>query len=526
VIAIVGGPHVLVEGLGAAIADGDSMPSLSDGTDFATTLQNAAALTRTFTVRNTGAAALTLGTPGLPAGYSITEGLSATIPAGGSDTFTVQLSTAVVGAFAGDVSFVTNDGTQSPFNFRVTGSVAAQTATVTTTGLFSLVGSVFSLKQSNMTGPADMTFSYGPSNAGWTPLAGNWDGAGADTIGLYNPATSVFYLKNTNTSGFADTSFAYGPAAGGWIPLAGDWNGDGIDTIGLYNPSTSVFYLRNANSGGYADTSFAYGPAGGGWRPIVGDWDGNGTDTIGLYNPTTSSFYLRNSNTSGYADANFGYGPAGGGWTPVAGDWNGNAHDTIGMYNPASASFYLRNTNDTGYADNYFSYSPAITGAVPLIGVWSGTLLRAADGETAASSETPALGSADVQPLVDAAIARWAAAGMDPLTLARLKQVEFLVTDLPGDHLGEAYTDQVYLDRDAAGHGWFVDPTPAEDEEYDFSTANRRLQAISPQAVDRIDLLTVVEHELGHIAGLDDLDILAETVMSRTLEASVRRNAR
>ena len=47
----------------------------------------------------------------------------------------------------------------------------------------------------------------------------------------------------------------------GWLPIAGDWNGDGKDTIGLYDPTKAVFYLRNTNDAGYADVSFAYGAA-------------------------------------------------------------------------------------------------------------------------------------------------------------------------------------------------------------------------------------------------------------------------
>jgi hypothetical protein len=50
------------------------------------------------------------------------------------------------------------------------------------------------------------------------------------------------------------------------------------------------------------------------------------------------------------------------------------------------------------------------------------------------------------------------------------------------------------------------------------------LRAIDPRAVDRIDLLSVVEHELGHIAGLDDTDLLAGGLMDRTLSRGIRRN--
>jgi hypothetical protein len=36
------------------------------------------------------------------------------------------------------------------------------------------------------------------------------------------------------------------------------------------------------------------------------------------------------------------------------------------------------------------------------------------------------------------------------------------------------------------------------------------LHAVDARAVDKIDLLTVVEHELGHILGFDDLDASAD----------------
>jgi len=52
----------------------------------------------------------------------------------------------------------------------------------------------------------------------------------------------------------------------------------------------------------------------------------------------------------------------------------------------------------------------------------------------------------------------------------------------------------------------FVDSTPAVDEEFTGPHGADQLQAIDSRAVDRIDLLTVVEHELGHVVGLDDLD--------------------
>ena len=40
------------------------------------------------------------------------------------------------------------------------------------------------------------------------------------------------------------------------------------------------------------------------------------------------------------------------------------------------------------------------------------------------------------------------------------------VADLPGGLLGEAVGKTILIDRDAAGYGWFVDPTPADDLEF------------------------------------------------------------
>jgi hypothetical protein len=97
-----------------------------------------------------------------------------------------------------------------------------------------------------------------------------------------------------------------------------------------------------------------------------------------------------------------------------------------------------------------------------------------------------------------------------------------VVRHLTGSHLGETAGETIYIDSNAAGHGWFVDSTPGADKEFAASGSSKRLSATDPKAVDQIDLLTVVEHELGHIAGLDDVDVLSDSIMGRTLGTGVR----
>ena len=72
------------------------------------------------------------------------------------------------------------------------------------------------------------------------------------------------------------------------------------------------------------------------------------------------------------------------------------------------------------------------------------------------------------------------------------------IADLPDNVLGLALDDRILLDRDAAGRGWFVDPTPDVEEEF-----NPTGRAIALSAINRVDLLTVVLHELGHALGLE-----------------------
>ena len=291
------------------------------------------------------------------------------------------------------------------------------------------------------------------------------------TSGAYDPIASRFYLKYANSEGFADAEFGFG--APGWKPLAGDWDGDGCDTIGLYDPATGMFYLRNSHTTGIADIAFPYGSIGSGWTPLIGDWDGNGEESAGFYQPGAAShFYLRNDFTAGIADVHFGLGFAG--VQPIVGDWLG----------PTGQSLKAESGN-----------------------------LKAESGRAASASLIPDPQS--LIPLVSTAIARWADAGVS------IAMPQVVVTDLPGAEVGRAQDNTIYLDRDAAGHGWFVDPTPAVDEEFSSSGA-----AVDPRAVDRIDLLTVIEHELGHLAGLSDLDASLETLMSDSLPTGVRRNPR
>jgi hypothetical protein len=102
-----------------------------------------------------------------------------------------------------------------------------------------------------------------------------------------------------------------------------------------------------------------------------------------------------------------------------------------------------------------------------------------------------------------AAVARWAAVGLTDAQMALLQTVELQIGDL-GSRLGVASGSLIVIDDDGAGWGWFVDATPWEDSEYQ-SNGNRLTAGAGSEAAGRMDLLTVVLHELGHRLGLLDL---------------------
>ncbi|WP_282204975.1 M23 family metallopeptidase [Kitasatospora fiedleri] len=162
---------------------------------------------------------------------------------------------------------------------------------------------------------AESTLVFGVS--GNRPVLGRWDG-GTDQIGVYM-ADGKFHLRMSDGS---VRVFGFGNG-GNWRPLAGDWNGDGAETVGAYDPATSTFYLRDSLTAGAADRTLTFGNPDN--IPVVGDWDRTGRTEIGVYNPGNRTFYFRHADAS---VTSVTYGDSGD--TPVTGDWNGDGWTTQG----------------------------------------------------------------------------------------------------------------------------------------------------------------------------------------------------
>jgi hypothetical protein len=91
--------------------------------------------------------------------------------------------------------------------------------------------------------------------------------------------------------------------------------------------------------------------------------------------------------------------------------------------------------------------------------------------------------------------------------------------------LGMTQTNQITIDSNAAGYGWYVDAS-AGNAAFSQQVAPTELRAnASSPAYGRMDLLTVVMHEMGHELGLPDFDPQTDSnsLMNGLLDAGVRR---
>jgi hypothetical protein len=142
------------------------------------------------------------------------------------------------------------------------------------------------------------------------------------------------------------------------------------------------------------------------------------------------------------------------------------------------------------------------------------------------SGQTANLTDAGLAALAAAAIDRLAAAGASAAQLAILNSVSFQIVDFAGAQLGSASAGVVQIDINGAGWGYFVDDSPLDDSEFELLAAGGgRQAALGSAAYGRIDLMSVVLHELGHILGHDHDSADGDDevgLMGATLETGIR----
>ena len=97
-------------------------------------------LTKTFTIKNIGTAALNLSNLKLPDGFSLVGTLAPSVAVNASTTISVALNTIKVGSYGGSLSLNNNDSDESPFDFAIKGTVGPAVAIKGTSGNDQLSG--------------------------------------------------------------------------------------------------------------------------------------------------------------------------------------------------------------------------------------------------------------------------------------------------------------------------------------------------------------------------------------------------
>ena len=347
---------------------------------------------------------------------------------------------------------------------------------------------------------------------------GDFTGGGTADVLWYNQSTGnvgAWIIKNGVSTAWAALGTA-DPTV--WtVAGIGDFNGDGTADVLWYNQSTQsvgAWIIKNGASTGWADMGTADPTV---WKVAgVGDFTGDGTADVLWYNQSTGivgAWIIKNGVSTAWATLGTADPTV---WTVAGvGDFNGDGTADVLWCNKSNGdvgAWIIKNGASTGWA-GLGVLSPAaasVTGAVsPSPGVASSQAVGVA-----------ALLQSGLQPMVAEAAARWTAAGLDVSASGNLAPLQSVVDGLPGAR-GEvpAAADRLYTADNATDRGSLIPPASALGEEIAWSQTDRQLLVVDPRAVDRIDLATVVEHELGDVAGFDDLDALAGGALGRAPDA-------
>src|SRR5690606_24684026 len=143
----------------------------------------------------------------------------------------------------------------------------------------------------------------------------------------------------------------------------------------------------------------------------------------------------------------------------------------------------------------------------------------------AAGGEAPAEVAEHAQPLTRemldaakvAALHAWAAAGATQSQLDKLAATPIHIAELSAGYLGLAGSRVIYLDRNAAGHGWYLDGALMDD--------NDSAATATQIGEHEMDLLWTLIHEQAHILGFhDDPGVPTGSLMNPFLDPGVQHD--
>ncbi len=523
---------------------------------------------------------------GLTNGFSsVSPGFAATsVPPGGSTTFQVKLNASTLGTNVGTTSFKTNDIVAPEYNFGLTGLVQQPVPTIIDNGGAGYAPGAFATGPRPEGYQFDADYASGSGGAAtatatWTfsgladgqyQVAATWvpdiDRATAAPYTI-NGGTPILINQTLSPNDFAANQYHNQIPAPPWailgtVTVSG---GGGVITVTLSNANVPINQLVGADAIRIVraepnvvttDTNFALinnGDPGYSCAP-------NCNLSVLSVNPGATPAFneevhsMAADGTGDTATWNFdleqGTYEIAVAWSPGADRTttanykiNGGAAIVVNQTNLATPGivvdgkpFQIINGSFTVTA---LSKSVTITLSDVLeagrIVIADAVVVRRTGGLPLLAAGSPGAGSdasaivtaADLGVLVAAAADRWEAAGVSGSQLAFLRNAKVVISDMSENRLGmaNAVDGVITVDVNAAGFGWFIDQTPGSDEEFAASQhAGEQLAVSGRGAGGRIDLLTVLIHEMGHLVGLPDLAGDSHDSMAGSLAAGLRRS--
>lgn len=400
--------------------------------------------------------------------FELSAGQSSKTAAGGSDAFVARY-----GGEAASLAWVAAFGSDTQYAVAPTQETA--TAIVSSNGVYA--GGFFA--------PGTADFDPGPGTATFTNHS-DWDGyfLRLSHSGAYQSASqleSVVRTVDNGDSGYTETGT-------GWKNnTSGGFAGDSRYHAKGNGSNKAIWSLTGLPQGSYE---------------VIATWKAstqNATNATYRVNGTSAPAVNQRLAPSDYTMDLFGS------------NW-----ESLGTYSTTGAGAITVELSDA-------ANGRVVADAIRVILRTPAAPLLAAEGENTASPSTQSLTAEQLQPILAEARARWQAAGAD---LAHLAALRVEIADLGGATLGLACGDILWLDGNAAGHGWFVDPTPLDDSEFDMAAGSAGFAA-QGAAARHVDLLSALSHELGHVLGLHDLEPAAHAhdLMAAELAVGMRRLA-
>jgi hypothetical protein len=508
------------------------------------------------------------------------SGTATMIAPGQAGQFTLAVETSVAGQYQGVLSFSNNDGNESPFNFTLTGNVL--NSLIVDDGDVGFQASNGFQFYGGQGFGGDVRAEYGPNSndvatwrfpglaagtyrvsASWSPYfnrATNAPYTITSTVGGGNSGTILVNQRLTTNQAlavpgvgtfvsesvqhFADLVTVYRHTGGDLLVRLLDTNINGWIVADAIRVAPLALIVDNRDADFVASPRFSLLTSQGYGNDVRAEFSPNGNDTAtwtfrnmpaGTYRVSTT--WSQNVNRATVAPYTIRSSQGGGAQGPVlvnqrllpsdpqaiAGvgtsitDAGATFADLVSVYlhTGGDLTVTLSDTNVNGWI---------VADAVRVAGLAQLRHDEAGWGETdrvgapqrstgfaftnEGSQHGYELSMLDALHVLPTAIAFWTE--RDATAAERLANVQVIIADLPAQILGLGSFDSstIWLDRNAADRGWALPGT--------------RSRVASSQ---RIDLVTVMAHELGHLLGFSDLDSDRDPlhIMAATLPAGLSR---